>query len=1065
MQYLTSIVLSLPLIGAYAIFAIGIVLIYRASRVLNIAHGAMAMVPGYLLYEMTRAGIPVVMGFPLGVAAGGLLGWGIERVFVRRLRSESLTAQTVGTVAALAILIALAAQIWGTSSLEAVRIFPEGRIPVGLSNLRFGEIGLFVVMLVVTGVLFLLIQRTDLGLKMRGSAESRLAASLMGVNPQRMTTLAWVMGGSLAALAGILLAAVTSLHPYVLPLQALPAFIAALIGGIESLPGALVGSAMVGITQGLVPVLGAFGRAQGAPQLLLALLAMVVMAARGAKLVAGDVRQALGEGGSERRRPPKVLSPPSTESTQRIEGRISGRAIMAVLGLGLAVSFPLFVPFSALGAANLAATYALVAVSLVILTGWVGQISLGHAALVGVGAYATGWATSRFGIPFPLSLPIAATVAAGLAALLGLVALRVRGLYLAVATLVFTWMASEFLFRQSWFIRYDQIPDYVVGGRTLFPSFDLSDRRVLYFIGWTLVAVAIYAAANMRASKTGRAFFAVRGSEIAAASLGIDVVRTKLLAFAASGAIAGAAGNLVMVMQRVVTADQFTFNASLFFLAIAVVGGLSSLGGAVASALFFAGLTEVFFRFPSVGAFLQLVSALMLAGVLLLYKGGLASIPGRLHNLPGLGMRTLNRAADRVGERIGRVASVGRIGSWIGRLLRSSVITRVAGSRWVAGLVERLRPAASRLSQAARRSQNMFPRPTLRGSIPVLRGVLTRNGGSPAGAEPPLDLGQIIRNGGRLDEANQGAASAPPVAILGQDVGAGNGQQGEAHRTYSFDSARLATPDIRVSGPRELRRALVEAEHVTVRFGGLVAVNDASLVVREGEITGLIGPNGAGKTTLFNAIAGYNSPSQGNIRLYGQDVTGFPVHLRARVGVARTFQLLQLFGELPVYDNLLVATHMQNGTGFFSHVFASDRALGEEREARERVEHVLQLLDMEDIAHKSAADLPFGVLRMVEVARALVTGHRVIMLDEPASGLDNTETDRLMDVLRFVRSLGVTMLLIEHDVRMVTGVSDYIYVLDRGRIIAEGTPDEIQRNPAVIAAYLGEPAKEVEAVS
>lgn len=289
MRYLTSLVLSLPLVGAYAIFAIGIVLIHRASRVLNLAHGAMAMVPAYITYSMAQAGIPVLFSIPIGIASGAALGVAIERGFVRRLRPQGPTAQTVGTVAALTVLIAIISKLYGTSSLDAVSAFPHGGIPIGSSEIQYGELGLFAIMLIVSGLLITLLNRTDLGLKMRGTAENRLAASLHGVDPDRMTALAWAIGGGLAGLAGILVAATTSLHPYQLPLQALPGFIAALIGGLGSLPGAIVGAAIVGVVQAMVPALG-LGGVQGAPQLFLAILAIVVMARRGSALTAGDTR-------------------------------------------------------------------------------------------------------------------------------------------------------------------------------------------------------------------------------------------------------------------------------------------------------------------------------------------------------------------------------------------------------------------------------------------------------------------------------------------------------------------------------------------------------------------------------------------------------------------------------------------------------------------------------------------------------------------------------------------------------------------------------------------------------
>jgi branched-chain amino acid transport system ATP-binding protein len=259
---------------------------------------------------------------------------------------------------------------------------------------------------------------------------------------------------------------------------------------------------------------------------------------------------------------------------------------------------------------------------------------------------------------------------------------------------------------------------------------------------------------------------------------------------------------------------------------------------------------------------------------------------------------------------------------------------------------------------------------------------------------------------------------------------------------------------------REDRRPLVEAHGIVVKFGGLTAVSHGELEVREGEIVGLIGPNGAGKTTLFNAILGLNSPAEGRIRLYGMDVTDLPAYQRARMGVGRTFQALQLFNELTVFDNLLVATHLHNESSLLSNMAGSARTIEAERAARARVHEVLGLLDLDHLANESVRGLPFGVLRMVELGRALVTGARVLMLDEIASGLNDAETTQLANLIKDIRKLGVSILLIEHDVKMVVGVSDYMYVLEQGRMIADGEPHEVQRNPEVIAAYLGGPPAE-----
>jgi ABC-type branched-subunit amino acid transport system ATPase component/ABC-type branched-subunit amino acid transport system permease subunit len=658
-----------------------------------------------------------------------------------------------------------------------------------------------------------------------------------------------------------------------------------------------------------------------------------------------------------------------------------------------------FVSFSVLGSANLAAYYAMVAVSLVVVTGWVGQISLGHAGLVGVGAYVTGHVVGKLHIGFPANMLWAMAAGAGVAAMLGAVAVRVRGLYLAVATLIFSWTASEFLFRQRWFTGAGVATIKPFGKAGTFPYFDWTTRRTFFYAAWAAVAAAILLATNLRESKTGRAFFAVRGSEVAAASLGISVVRTKLVAFAVSGAMAAAAGNLLMVRDQVVTADAFRVEVSLFFLAVAVVGGLSSLGGAVAASLLFAGLNELFFRVEQLAGWLEVVPPILLTVVLLAYRGGLAALPESFFRRWG---PQLSKAAGAVESRWSPVAASAH-----------GLVRRAAERLWEA--------LPSRPQEADEKERAVRTR--LR-----LDSVLGDDGDDGVAADAQVTAGDevalvAVSNGG------------PPPARTWRHLGA------------------LPVP---LAPDRPDRTPLVEVDGVTVRFGGLVAANDISLTVREHEIVGLIGPNGAGKTTTFNAIAGLNVPASGRVSIYGEDVTEWTVDERARLGVGRTFQAIQLVPQLTVFENLMVATHVHNESGFLSHLFLGPMTTAAERVATKRVRRVAELLELDSYLDRRVADLPFGILRMIELARALVTEARLIMLDEPASGLDNNETERLTEILRFLRGLGVTLLLIEHDVRMVTSVSDYMYVLDQGRLLAEGTPAAMQRDPRVIAAYLGQ---------
>ena len=250
--------------------------------------------------------------------------------------------------------------------------------------------------------------------------------------------------------------------------------------------------------------------------------------------------------------------------------------------------------------------------------------------------------------------------------------------------------------------------------------------------------------------------------------------------------------------------------------------------------------------------------------------------------------------------------------------------------------------------------------------------------------------------------------------------------------------------------------ALFSVENLSIRFGGLVANQDVTLHVDEGEIVGLIGPNGAGKTTLFNAISGFLTPTQGRVTFDGTDLLPLLPYERATRGIGRTFQGVRLYPSLSVLDNLLVSFHAHMRGGIAASALRLPRARTAERHARERADEVMQIIDLHPYVTKPAGALSFGTLRLTELACLLMLPPRMILRDEPASGIAQKETEALAPLLRRIRdTLGATILIIEHDMPLVMGLSDRLYCLDLGSVIAEGTPEAIQRNPRVVEAYLG----------
>lgn len=568
-----------------------------------------------------------------------------------------------------------------------------------------------------------------------------------------------------------------------------------------------------------------------------------------------------------------------------------------------------------------ATAFAVAGLSLNVLMGYAGQISLGQYAFVGVGAFTTGIVTGVADLRLPWVVGLAASAAMGglIALVVGLPALRLRGLYLAVVTIGVAYAAYQSLFRIDAIgggSAGKPVPRPYVGETAIATNADfLAIALVVLVLVWQ-------ADVNLTRSRIGRAFQAVRADEGVAASFGIDVARTKLLAFSLSGAMAGVAGALLGTAYGTVTGTVFRYEQSLLLVVVVVIGGLGSRAGVVGAA-FFATL-----------------------------------LPSILIALFGTGIRGFD-------------------------LVLSGLVLMYTISRHPTGLAGAVREAREKRLQ---RKGGLPPLPPTRPSLPSL--------GRPALAPAPRK-------------------TRPGTAVL-------------------------------------------EVSDVSVRFGGLQAVDRAALRVNRGTIVGLMGPNGAGKTTFFNAMTGALTPQSGRITFLGEDVSGLPAHQRAARGMGRTFQLIGLAKQQSVRENLLMAQHLGAAYTVASALTGIGMVRPVERELRERADATLEGLGFQRFRDTPVGRLSHGQQRIVEIGCALVTSPELLMLDEPSAGMSPAAAEDLAATLLDIRDkLGRTVLLIEHNIPLVLATADELYVMDMGRVIADGEPAEVVTRHEVVRAYLG----------
>jgi ABC-type branched-subunit amino acid transport system ATPase component/ABC-type branched-subunit amino acid transport system permease subunit len=911
----------------YALLGMGVVLVHRSTRVINFAVASLGL-PGAVLLPLLvlRYDIPYWVALALSLLFGVALSTAAELVVVRRLFRAPRVILLVATIGLAQLALAITMALPGVTDVQE-------RYPAAWSrSLTFGDVlvsgpkqMIVVAAPIVALALGWLMTRTTFGRTVTAAVDNPDLARLSAISPKRASTLVWAIGGLVSTISLVLIAGrvgtvaqVTSLGPATMT----RALIVAVLAGMVSFRRAVVAGVVVGLAEAVLGYnsLGDPGRIDAL--LLAAVLVAVFLHARRDTSTSGTFSFA-----PTTRPIPAVLR---DRWWVRHHGRIGFVAAAVAAAL---VPLVAATPSRAYLATSIVC-FGLVALSVSIVTGWSGQLSLGQMAFAGVGGLGTAalvrGASVTVTVPggthvtfllqrltLPFAMVVMTAVTAALAALIGLGALRVRGLLLGVSTFVFAQAGQAWLFHQAVFTGGAEPP--VRLARTPWLGLDLSDQRTYFWCVLAVTALVISVVARIRRRGPGRNLLAVRDNAASASAYTLGSAKVKLVGFALSGAVAGLAGAMLAALtQNISTNELFVVGDSLDVVAMAVIGGLGSIAGPFLGALWVKGLPALFPDNELVPLF---ASSIGMLGLLLYFPSGLV------------------------------------------QLLYT--------------------PRDALFAWAARR-----------------------------------------------------AAPEPPATKPATVVGARHREAGPAPALHATD--------------------------VVVTFGGVRAVDEASLHVAPGEVVGLIGTNGAGKSTLLNAIGGY-LPAGGRIELGGVDLSSMPPHVRARHGLGRTFQAATLFPELTVRETVMVALEARGRSGLVANALALPPAGRQERHRAAEASDLLDFLGLGRYADSLTSHLSTGTRRIVELAGLLALDARVLCLDEPTAGVAQRETERFGPLIRAIRDeLDASVLIIEHDMPLIMSISDRVYCLEAGAVIAEGTPAEVRNDPAVIASYLGTDERAIE---
>jgi len=1162
--------------GLTALVALGVALVYRANRIVNFAQGDLGALPGsFAVLLIVSSGASWVVAFATGAVAALVLGALVELLVARRFLRAPRLILTVATIG-LAQMLAGAGLLlprWFAVDTPPQTFPAPFDLSFTIDPIRFSGndvVAMIVIPLAFIGIALFL--RTRFGIAMRGCADDADRAAMLGIPVRRIHTLVWMLAALLAFLAVFLRAGIVGLPVGTVlgPAVLLRALAAAVIGRMERLPTIALAAIALGIVE--QSVVWTWNRPQYVePVIFVAVLGALLFTPAGAGL-RGRIEPSTWRAVREPRPIPRQL-------VRLWEVRVTAFAVVGMVAVAL-IAVPAVLPESRTDLAAVAVIYGVIALSLVVLTGWAGQVSLGQMAFVGIGAAVGASITARGGWDLGVGLLGAAMVGAAVAVVIGLPLLRRRGLTIAVITLALslttaTWLLDPQVFGSG--AQFDWLPPSRVERPHLFGFIDVRSETRFYYLCLIALGLTVLMVRNLRRGRTGRVLIAIRENDVASSAYGIDPRRTTLTAFAVSGFLAAFAGALFVHHQNGLQLDSYSASESLVVFAMVVIGGMASVPGALLGALYVRG---VVWFLPSDWQILATGAGMLV--VLLVFRGGLGAAFADLRDaalrriaarraltVPSLAssaalvmpprrrepsppdsdallrVRALDVDYDGVQVLFGVdldvksgevVALLGTNGSGKSTLLRTvsgvlrpshgqvsfagEDITRLPPEAIVArglvqapgghgvlpslSMIDNLRmagwPARDERAVAARLDQvlELFPELATRRH--------ERAGNLSGGEQQMLTLAMATLAQPRVllvDELSHALAPeliarvrqlltdlrrrGTTILVVEQSVDLA---LGIADRAYFLEKGevRFAGPAQELLDHPELLRAVflgraagappprataaaaaplptatsLEITSVGKRYGGVVALDDVSFSVQPGEIVGVIGTNGAGKTTLFDVISGFVPADSGTVALrddHGRlrPIDRLPAHRRARLGLGRSFQDGRLFPALTVRETIAVACERTTRAHDpISTALRLPMVTRSEVGVWARVDELVDTLGLDDFSEKFVHELSTGTRRVVDLACVLAHGPRVLLLDEPSSGIAQREAEALAPLLLRVRdTLGASLLVIEHDLALLGAIADRIVALHLGRVMAVGPPSAVLADPEVVRSYLG----------